>query len=123
MLKLLSFIGIALISSQALATHDFTCFGAQNGTRLVIKGELPKKSIAALSKASGDIYVNGREVGRFDSGDLKTNIFRKAFQVETQQGDTIDGKVTDIGKMKALIDMKIRAYGIELYQFPVKCVY
>lgn len=121
MTKLVFVMALTFISSQALAASKFSCDGSQNDTKLSIKGEMPKKSIAGLSKAAGTISVNGREVAKFQAGDLKTNLLKRSFKVRTNHGEVLDGKVTDMGDLKARVDLSVPAFGVELTNFPVQC--
>lgn len=103
---------LTILSGQAFA--GLNCRGNHKGSSVELKGQ------GSLTSPSGTVFVDGREVSQFDK--LKVSIVFRTFKGKNNQGDVIDGKVTDLGEKTGYIHkLSVPGYGIKMSNIPVNC--
>jgi hypothetical protein len=123
MLKIwVTLLTVSLFSFQVLSSTRLECHGTHKGIPILISGEVPGLIPSEMIEATGHIEVDGRVVTSFNQSDVKFNIFLMTFEAKNNHGDLVQGRVTDVKNMRALIRrLYVYGHGIDFTNISIRC--
>ena len=111
---------VVLMSAAVAGPIKGGCRGTYRGKKIEFRGNL--REMTNFSSGAGTLHYDNRVIANFEGNDLKVNLLLFSFKMRNDHGEMIDGRATNVSKMKANISrIYVPSYGIDITNLPVSC--